>query len=136
MNKIEITYFFKEDVTYISLCDEKSSIGDEEFQDGVVLYRGDNNKVSGVEILNFSGFKESKITLSVEQSLDFTTTFRELHMLISLRDIMFVDPEQFESTCKEWGIRVQKISSKLDESPSINIPLSSKDVHNLSLTNC
>jgi uncharacterized protein YuzE len=133
---MKITYFFKEDVAYISLCELKSSIGDEDFQGGVVLYRDSKNKITGIEILKFSNFKESKIILSANESIDFTTTFRELHMLISLRDIMFDDPVQFESTCKEWGIRVQKISSKLNQSPSINVPISPKDIPNLTLTEC
>ena len=133
---MKITYFFKEDVAYISLCDRKSSVGDEDFQDGVVLYRDSKGKATGIEILSFSNFKESKIILSASKSIDFTTTFRELHMLISLRDIMFDDPVQFESTRKEWGIRVQKISSKLNQSPSINVPISPKDIPDLTLTEC
>jgi len=133
---MELTYFIKEDVAYISLGNHKSSVGDEDFQDGVVLYRGSKNKITGIEILKFSNFKKSKIIISADESIDFTTTFRELHMLISLRDIMFDDPEQFESTCKAWGLRVQKISSKLNQSPSINVPISRKDIPNLTLTEC
>lgn len=123
----KIIYFSGEDVAYLSLCDKKSMIGDEDYQDGVVLYRDEKGDVVGIEILNFSLLKENKIQLSDKDYADFTTTFRELHMLISLRDIMIDDPKQFNDTCEEWGIKVQLITEKFNSTPSIKIPISSKD---------
>lgn len=132
----ELIYFSVEDVAYISFCDKKSMIGDEDFQDGVVLYRDTKNNIIGIEILNFSVFKENKIQLSESEFADFSTTFKELHMLISLKDIMENDPEQFNATCKEWGINVQLIGKNLNPPPPINIPISRKDSLRLAVAEC
>jgi len=133
-----ISYFVKEDVLYIPLSDTKSSIGDEDYQAGVVLYRDENDprKVLAIEISNFSSFRENKITISQNTCADFTTEFRELHMLISLRDIMFNDSEQFYETCKEWGISVKILNNKLNESNEINISLTSKNASAMMIAGC
>jgi uncharacterized protein YuzE len=131
----DIIYFFKEDVAYISLCDEKSMIGDEDFQEGVVLYKNNSNDIIGIEILNFTTFQENKIQLAENKFLDFTKTFKELHILISFRDIID-DPEQFLATCKEWGINVEVINNKLHSSTSINMSIPHKDISQLATTNC
>ncbi len=116
MKKYTMKYFFNEDVLFIPLCDDKSPVGDEDFQENVVLYKdtNDTQKVVSIEILNFSNFKEDKIKIGSDKTFDFTNLFKPVRMFLSLRDIMFDDPEQFEETLKIWGFK--KVSKKKKES--------------------
>ena len=134
----DLQYFVKENVLFISLCEEKSSMGDEDYQEGVVLYKDEkeHRKIVAIEVLNFTDFKENVIRVSDEQSIDFTSAFRQLRMLISLRDIMFEDQQQFLSICKEWGINVEIMNNKLHNSSEISVPLSADNVGSLSYTGC
>jgi uncharacterized protein YuzE len=110
-------YFFEEDVLYIPLGNDKSPIGDEDFQNSVVLYKLDE-KVVGIEIQKFSKFKEDQIIIGQSDVLDLTIPFKRLRMVISLRDIIRTDPEQFQETMKIWGFEklndIPKLSSKYD----------------------
>ena len=103
MKKIEIKYFLPEDVAYITLSKNKSSIGDEEYQPDVILYRNDNELV-GIEIQNFYSGKIDKIKVSDKDAIDFTIPFRVCRMFISLQDIMDTDKKQFEETLAAWNI--------------------------------
>lgn len=104
MKKLKFKYFFEEDVLYISLSNKKSAIGDEDYQENVVLYRSDDAKeIIGIEILNFTHFKENKIKIKPKDCIDFSFQFQKIKMFISLRDIMYNDPQQFEETLREWG---------------------------------
>jgi len=130
MKTIKITYFLSEDTASISFCDEKSMVGDEEFQEGVILYRK-ADKIVGIEILSFTSFKEDHIFVAEKTFMDFSDTFKQLRMLISLRDIVDTDPQQFEETCREWGIQVNKINDK-KISPFVNVSVSKKEMLSLS----
>jgi len=122
MKNITITYFSNEDVLFIPVSDEKSPIGDEEYQDDVVLFRNTNDEITGIEIQKFSLFKENKIKIGKHHHIDFKDTFTKVRMLMSCRDIMFSDPKQFEQTMKEWGIEI----IKGDESRPKNIHINTK----------
>lgn len=115
----EMKYFFNEDVLYISLSDQKSSIGDEDYQENVVLYRY-KKKVVGIEINNFTDFKETLIKISSSQTLNFAESFKRIKMVISLRDIIIDDPEQFEETMKIWGFKNIK-KENLEAMKEINL---------------
>ena len=101
-------YSITTDNLYIQLSDKKSSVGHDDFQDNVILYRDESKKIVGIEILNFNNLKESLIKLGKNERIDFSEPFQKIRMLISLRDIMFADPEQFEDTLKQWGIQIIK----------------------------
>jgi uncharacterized protein YuzE len=108
MESITLTYFTAEDVLYIPLKNENSSIGDEEYQDDVTLYRNDSNEIVAIEIQKFSMFNENEIKVCSDKVIDLKTSFEKIRMFISCRDIIDTDPEQFEQTLKEWGIEVIK----------------------------
>lgn len=108
MKQITLSYFSLEDVLFINISKEKSVIGDQEFQEDVILYRGTDKKVIGIEVQKFTEFKESKIQINQNRTVDMSVPFNKIRMLISLRDIMFSDPIQFEETLKEWGIDILK----------------------------
>jgi uncharacterized protein YuzE len=109
-----IKYFSEEDVLYIPLSDKKSLIGDEDFQDNVILYKIDN-EVVGIEIQNFSEFKETTLRISNKKVLDLTEPFKAIKMVISLFDIIEDDPKQFKDTLEAWGF---KFSDKLPDVPA------------------
>jgi len=72
-------YFPKEDVMYIALHDLKPSImvAENELQDSVILYKG-NKKVLGIEIQNFSKFRDFEIILSKKKTLDLSYVFEPI----------------------------------------------------------
>ena len=128
METITIKYFSDEDVLFIPTSAEKSSIGDEEYQSNVILYRNTKNHLLAIEIQNFSKFKENKVQVSVHNQIDFSESFKKVKMLISLRDIIFSDPTQFEATLKEWGIEIVKEQKNLPKNISIKTQLSPKSI--------
>ena len=117
----QITYYFKQDIVYISLSADESTIGDEDFQDGVILLRDQESNIVGIEIIDFTSFKEDKIRASEEECWDLSKVFLEIRMLISLRDIMFSyyekEKREFEDTCKAWGIQTPTVSTASERSP-------------------
>jgi hypothetical protein len=130
MKTIKITYFLNEDTASISFCDEKSMTGDEEFQEGVILYRK-AGKIVRIEILGFTSFKEDHIFVDENTFMDFSDTFKQLRMLISLRDIVDTDPQQFGETCRAWGLQVNKIDDNKIP-PFVNVAISEKEMLSLS----
>jgi uncharacterized protein YuzE len=126
----KMKYFFDEDILYIPLSKEKSLIGDEDYQDNVVLYKH-NKKVVGIEIHGFSSFQETLIKISSSETLNLAEPFKRIKMVISLRDIIIEDPQQFEENMKMWGFRkVESISKSI---PEIGLSISEKEISNLSL---
>ncbi len=113
MKSLDLSYFSEEDVLYIEISKEKG-IGDEEYQEDLILYRNKQNKVVSIEIQHFSEFKESKIKISEKKEIDLFKSLEKIRMLISLRDIMLSDPKQFEETLRAWGFQVIK---EKEESP-------------------
>jgi len=125
----KMKYFFDEDVLYITLGKEKSLIGDEDYQENVVLYRY-NRKVVGVEIHNFTTFNETLIKISSTETLNLAEPFKRIKMVISLRDIIIDDPQQFEETMKMWGFKKVEKGSKFI--PEIGFSIAGKEISNLS----
>jgi len=117
-----LKYFSPSDILYIQFVNKKQSIGDEEFQDGVILFRDSNSKeVIGVEIINFrKSFKDNFIQITKTEAKDFYKEFRFLRAIMSLQDIMISDPEEFEKTMEIWGYKRIKQSSF--ESDKIELP--------------
>lgn len=113
--KAYIKYFLEEDVLFIPLNNKKSPIGDEDYQDNVVLYKDIKNpsEINSIEILNFSNFEGNIIQIDKDKAIDFSEQFRPVRMFISLKDIMYNDPTQFEETLKIWGFKKVK-----EETPS------------------
>ena len=124
MKNLLLKYFSPEDVLYIQLGNKKSSIGDEEFQEDVVLFRNPDNakQVTGIEIQQFNEFKENYIQIDKKIRIDFAEPLKKIRMLISLRDIMFTDPKQFEETLEQWGIKIIKKTQDAPTSISIQSP--------------
>jgi len=100
--EIIFKYFSPSDILYIQFVNKKQSIGDEEFQDEVILFRDPNSKeVISVEIINFiKSFKDNFIQITKTEAKDFYKEFRFLRAIISLQDIILSDPEEFEKTMK------------------------------------
>ncbi|MFC2084933.1 DUF2283 domain-containing protein [Bacteroidota bacterium] len=84
MARKKFKYYPLEDVLFIKLSKEKSYTGDEEYQTGVVLFRDTQNpeSVVTIEILNFSSFKENKIFIAKDKSLDFSRNFEGIRKKI------------------------------------------------------
>lgn len=108
-----LKYFSPSDILYIQFVNKKQSIGDEEFQDEVILFRDPNSKeVIGVEIINFTkSFKDNFIQITKTEAKDFHKEFRFLRAIISLQNIILSDPEEFEKTMEIWGYKRIKQSS-------------------------
>ncbi len=130
MKKTEIEYFSQEDVAYIHLSAKKSLVGNEEFQDDVILYRIEDELV-GIEIQNFYRSKTDTIKISDTKSLDFTKQFQIMRMLISLRDIIHNDPDQFKETLAEWGINIIEKTAlkKFENTRKMDIMVPSPEVY-------
>lgn len=117
---IKITYFSNEDVLFIPLKDKTSSVGDEDYQEGVVLFRDKKNEVVAIEIQHFSTFKKNKISICDDCTLDLKDVFLKVRMLISCRDIYETDPLQLEETLKEWGMNIKKDKKEKDLTKNIH----------------
>lgn len=124
MKHLLLKYFSPEDVLYIQLGSKKASIGDEEFQEDVILFRNPEStkQVLGIEIQQFTEFKDNYLQINKNERIDFSEPLKKIRMLISLRDIMFDDPKQFEETLEQWGIKIIKKKSEAPKSISIQTP--------------
>lgn len=113
-------YFFPSDNLYIELSNKKSPLGDEEFQDDVILHRDPkSNEIVGIEILHFKDFTKlnNYVQISKNKVIDMSTHFRFLRAFISLQDIMFIDPDEFEKIMIGWGykkIKNQKLQNQIN----------------------
>lgn len=79
----------------------------------MVIFRDQGtNEITGIEILNFSYYKEDFVQITKKKALRFTTPFKIIRMIKSLKDIW--GTEEYEDTLKEWGFRkIDKDSIKV-----------------------
>lgn len=115
MKDINFKYFFPTDILYIELSDRKSPVGDQDFQDNVILYKAlKSKKVLSVEILHFKDFKKNHIQISQNKAIDFSGPFRFLRAFLSLQGIIITEPEEFKRIMSIWGYKIKKLENEID----------------------
>jgi len=68
MNKVEMTYFDKEDVLYLKISSEPES-GSIEISPNITVELNDKDEMIGIEILNASDFIRDSILESVQAKM-------------------------------------------------------------------
>ena len=127
MKTLEFEYLVSSDILYIKLSRKKSSIGDEEFEDDVIIFREPKTKkILGIEILNFLKFSNNYIQISKKEGIDFTKPFNIVRAFALLQENFIENPTEFDKTIKEifenWGYKLNKLKSPAQYPNKFDIP--------------
>jgi hypothetical protein len=125
MKDIIFKYYSDEDILFIQLSNKKTSIGSNDFEEGVTIFRNPKDKkdILAIEIIDFSNYKSDKVQLEKNTKVNFAPAFQKIRMFSSLHDI--AGSAEFEETLKIWGFKkvenkfpdkVQVIDFKIKES--------------------
>lgn len=115
MNNIIFKYYYEEDNLYIQFSRKKSPIGDEEFQDGVILFRDNKGILVGIEIYNYSDFTETKIKIDSSKYVDFKEPFGLIKQFITVAELRESYPQLWKEFLENSGF--EKVKEKDKTSP-------------------
>jgi len=124
--KITLKYFPPTDNLYIQFGNKKSAVGDDDFQDDIMLFRDSKTgRIFGIEIMEFSKFEGNYIQISENEVMDFSIPFTFIRKMIiyfkeltNLQNKIFPEPKEVEEFMKICGYDKFKNSFKYTLDPA------------------
>lgn len=118
MSDITLEYYDDSDTLFIALSDKRSLTGDQEYQNGIVLFRDEkSHEVIGIEIIDFSSLNENKIQISKSEALDMSKPFSIIKTAINFKKIANQYPTVFEHLTRNYisSQKTENLQIKMSE---------------------